>query len=173
MSEVTLVLRDAERELSGTVHGSVADALVAALSADPVTLGELEVAVERFQADGRAWFGNLSPGVRDEPYDAGLVVIDLAARLVVVDSTYSSPGKSGRVFYHDGTQGTDIGIRYELADSWRFSRDALNWRGLAESLRRERAVVVVLGTTGGLWLDAPRRESPTRSVGQHRRIKPN
>ena len=177
MSELKLVLRDAERDLSGTVHGSVADAMVAALSADPVTLAELEVAVERFQADGRVWLHNLSPGVRDEPYDAGLVVIDLAARLVVVDSIYSSPGKSGRVFYHDGTQETNIGIRYELPDSWRFSSDVSNWRGLAESLRRERAgqvdvdvrsvvygrlMIEFLAT--GCWREFARREEILQEV---------
>ena len=94
MSEVRLVVREAECDWSGTIHGSCADRAVAALSADPVTLQELEVAVARFAkpvAD-RRFFANLSRGLRDEPYDAGLVVIDLVARLVVADSTYSSPG---------------------------------------------------------------------------------
>ena len=40
MSEVKLVLRDASRDLSGTIHGSVASAAVAALSARPVTIEE-------------------------------------------------------------------------------------------------------------------------------------
>ena len=98
MSEVRLVLRDAERDLSGTIHGSVGDAAVAALSADPVTIEELNVALERFRAThgDRGFFAWFGPGINDEPYDAGLVVIDLAARLVVVDSTYSSPGHRGR-----------------------------------------------------------------------------
>ena len=103
MSEVKLVLRDASRDLSGTIHGNVADAAVAALSAGPVTIEELEVAIERFQrpysgsgASGRGFFGWFGEQLDDEPYDAGLVVIDLAARLVVVDSTYSSPDEGFR-----------------------------------------------------------------------------
>jgi len=53
---------------------------------------ELEIATERFakRISNRRLFTNLSPGRCAEPYDAGLVVIDLVARLVVVDSTYSS-----------------------------------------------------------------------------------
>ena len=41
MSEVRLVLRDRERDLSGTVHGSLAQCAVAALSAEPETIEEL------------------------------------------------------------------------------------------------------------------------------------
>jgi hypothetical protein len=83
------------------MHGSRADRAIAALSADPVTLEELEDASARFarpRPNGR-FFAKLRPGLCDEPYDAGLVVVDLVARLVVVDSTYSSPGKEGTVEY--------------------------------------------------------------------------
>src|SRR5437588_7150518 len=91
MSEVRLVVREAERDWSGTIHGSCADRAVAALSADPVTLDELEASVTRFARPERRFFSNLSPGLCEEPFDAGLVIIDLVARLVIVDSTYSSP----------------------------------------------------------------------------------
>jgi hypothetical protein len=139
MSEVRLVLRDADRELSGTIHGSVVDRVVAALSAEPETIPELESALGRFErgADGStfAWF---RAGSHDEPYDAGLVVIDLAARLIAAESTYSSPGQSGDVLYHDGDSATDQWIRYHLPNDWQITRDAWNWRPLAEARRRER-----------------------------------
>ena len=48
MSELTLTIRDAKRSVCGHVHGSVVDNLVAALSADPETIEELQVAVLRF-----------------------------------------------------------------------------------------------------------------------------
>lgn len=141
MSDVRLVIRDLGSDWSGTIHGSSADRAIAALSADPVTLEELETAVSRFEKTtpyGR-FFGNLSPGLCDEPYDAGLVVIDLDARLVVVDTSYSSPGPTGYIHYHDGTCCTDTVFRYHLADDWLFAHDGNNWRGLAEDRRRERA----------------------------------
>ncbi len=141
MSEVKFILRDARREVSSHWHGSCADRAVAALSADPVTIEELEVAIGRFMNpgdDGR-WFRCFDGCLDDEPYDAGLVVIDLAARLVVVESSYSSPGRKGSVWYHDGSCCTDTQIRYQLADEWRFSSDIENWRELAEERRRERA----------------------------------
>jgi hypothetical protein len=146
MSEVRLVVREAGRDWSGTIHGSCADRAVAALSADPVTLEELEVAVARFAKSSakRRFFANLAQGLCDEPYDAGLVVIDLVARLVVADSTYSSAGPKGVVLYHDGRCGTNTGLSYHLADDWLFSSDGDSWRSLAEKRRRERAATPIL-----------------------------
>jgi hypothetical protein len=146
MSEVRLVVREAGRDWSGTIHGSCADRAIAALSADPVTLDELEVATARFAKaipDNR-FFTNLSPGLRDDPYDAGLVVIDLVARLVVTDSTYSSPGADGSVEYHDGRCCTETSLRYHLADDWHFLHDASQWRHEAEERRRARATMPIL-----------------------------
>lgn len=141
MSYVQLVVRESERDWSGHVHGSDADRAIAALSADPVTLEELETAVERFHNSkvGHKLFSFLRPGIQDEPYDAGLVVIDLIARYVMVSSTYSSPSKSGHLNYHDGNSLTDIRIPYHLADDWEFDYKAVEWRGKADCRRRDRA----------------------------------
>jgi hypothetical protein len=141
MSEVCLVVREAERDWSGTIHGSCADRAVAALSADPVTIDELALAMARFAkpAPERRFFASFSRGLRAEPYDAGLVVIDLLARLVVVDSTYSAPGPEGFVRYHNGRSCTTKDLRYHLADDWLFVRDGDNWEHVAEKRRRDRA----------------------------------
>ena len=145
MSEVRLVVREAECDWSGTIHASCADRAVAALGADPVTMEELETATERFAkpSPDRRFFANLSPGLCDDPYDAGLVVIDLVARLVVVDSTYSAPGSKGAVWYHDGECSRETGLRYHLADDWLCSSDSLTWKHVAEKRRRERAAAPI------------------------------
>ncbi len=141
MSEVRLIVREAARDWSGTIHGSDADRAIAALSADPETMEELEIATERFakRSSGGHFFSNLSPGLCAEPYDAGQVVIDLIARLVVVDSTYSSPDPKGTVLYHNGRCGTNSAFRYHVADDWLFSSDGNHWEHVAEERRRERA----------------------------------
>jgi len=153
MSEVKLNLVDAERVLHGTIHGSIADYCVAALSAEPETIAELEAALARYikppDADGYfTWFSATqcprnssvlsteSELVHDprvaldpEPWDAGIVIIDLAARIVASDSLYSQPGPEGEVFYHDGHALTDIPILYRVPDDWLFvsSVDAYQW----------------------------------------------
>jgi hypothetical protein len=141
MSEVRFVVREARHDWSGAVHGSSADRAIAALSADPVTLAELEAACARFESPNpnHRFFSKLTAGLCDEPHDAGLVVIDLAAQLVVVDSTYSSPKSSGEVDYHDGQHATDTRLRYHLADSWRLASDRFEWAGMAAKRRAERA----------------------------------
>ena len=138
MSEVRLIIREAGRDWSGTMHGSCADRAIAALSADPVTLDEFDFATARFAKPipNRRFFANLSQGLCDEPYDAGLVVTDLVARLVVVDSTASAPGPEGVVRYHDGRCSTQTGLRYHLADDWLFSRDRNSWQYVAQERRR-------------------------------------
>jgi hypothetical protein len=126
MSEVRLVIREAGRDRSGTIHASCADRAVAALGADPVTMEELELATERFARPipkGR-FFANLSPGLCAEPHDAGLVVIGLVARLVVVDSTDSSPGPVGIVgsrwsMRHGNGSPVSLGRRLAFFRRWR------------------------------------------------------
>ena len=82
MSEVRFVVREADRDWSGTVHGSRADAAIAALAADPTTLAELDAALARFEKSDPRWplSKALRSGLNDEPHDAGLVLIDLGER---------------------------------------------------------------------------------------------
>lgn len=133
MSEVKLNLVDAQRIRTGTIHGSVADSCVAALSAEPETLAELATALGRYikpRETAPPFPCFLSRAEIDpEPWDAGIVVIDLAARIVAVESSYSQPGPEGEVCYHDGTCLTDVSIPYRLPPDWLFvnSADAYLW----------------------------------------------
>ena len=81
MSEMTFTIRDANRAIHSHQHGSFIDLLVAALSAEPETIEELEAALVRFVKPGAfrplaGWHG----GVCDEPYDAGICMLDSSVR---------------------------------------------------------------------------------------------
>src|SRR5947207_1090861 len=105
MSEIMLNIRDATRSLHNTIHASRVDYLVAALSAEPETIAELEEALARYlPEEAPGFFGHWRNGVDERPWDAGWCVIDLAARLVVVESTYSLPGPRGHVEYRGETE---------------------------------------------------------------------
>jgi hypothetical protein len=122
------------------MHGSDVDRLVAALAAEPETIAELDRAARRFMKTDRAdLFGSFRSGINDEPYDAGVVVIDLAARLVAYESTYSHPAKAGCVEYHDGRCATDVHIHYALSDDWKVGVDIDCWEGVAKDRRAQRA----------------------------------
>lgn len=142
MSEVKLNLTDAQHTISGTIHGSVADACIAALSAEPETISELEAALARYHKPAAdfgpfAWFHKHS-AIDEESWDAGIVIIDLAARIVASRSTYSQPGKQGEVRYHDGVCATDISISYRLPDDWLFLDPIDQYERWREPRRRER-----------------------------------
>ena len=128
MSEIKLNLIDAQHILHGTIHGSIGDACVAALSAEPETIAELEAALARYMKCPTNFSLSLtfdskpaSPDMLDlQPYDAGIVVIDLAARIVAIESTYSQPAAQGELYYHNGEHSTDEPIPYRLPDDWLF-----------------------------------------------------
>ncbi|HEY6119772.1 MAG TPA: hypothetical protein VIV66_07425 [Pyrinomonadaceae bacterium] len=121
MSDIKLNLIDSQTILSGTIHGSTADRCVAALSAEPETITELEAALERFQRSSYRFTQLFKTSYLDPtPYDAGILTIDLAARIIACDSTYSQPSLEGSVQYHNGKECTDTWIPYRLPHDWLF-----------------------------------------------------
>jgi hypothetical protein len=147
MSEVRLNLIDSQQILQGTIHGSIANACIAALSAEPETIGELEAALARYikptgDADEQSgcfasFFGASEVGT--EPWDAGVVVIDLPARIVAAESTYSHPEREGEVLYHDGTKSTDFSVLYRVSDEWIFLHSIAEYKSANSVRRQERS----------------------------------
>jgi hypothetical protein len=135
MSEIRLNVLGADGDISGTIHGSMADYIVAGLSADPETIEELEEAIGRFirpGCDGRA-FELFDSGIDERPWDAGIMFIDLPARMVATESTYSNPGPEGEVLYRDGRH-KELWLPYLLSDEWIFPSSIDEY----ETTRRER-----------------------------------
>jgi hypothetical protein len=133
MSEVKLNLIDSQTILTGTIHGSIVDSCIAALSAEPERIPELATALGRYiklsdDENPFAWFHRRSD-VDERPYDAGIVIIDLAARIIAAESSYCQPQSEGEVHYHDGVHGTDVSIPYRVPCDWLFvnSIDAHRW----------------------------------------------
>jgi hypothetical protein len=143
MSEVKLNLIDAQGTLTGTIHGSVTDSCVAALSAEPETIAELEAALGRYirQQAGKSAFASFhhASEIDSEPWDAGLVIIDLAARVVAAESSYSQPQAEGEVCYHDGTNLTDISVPYRLPPDWLFVNSVEAYLWACPRRRQQRA----------------------------------
>jgi hypothetical protein len=143
MIETRLVIVDAETNYEGTIHASMVDRCVAALSAEPENFAELQAALTRYirLIDDRGPLAGLraSSEVTTEPWDAGVVIIDLAARVIAWESTYSQPEPEGSVDYHDGQAATDISIWYRIPDSWELIESIELYAGCAVSGRARRA----------------------------------
>lgn len=122
MSYIRTIIRDQSRTINGEVHGYFGDALVAALTAEPETVEELGSALARFvkPPSDSPPFGGFREGENYETYDAGIVVIDLAARVVVVDSSYSQPSADGSFRVQSDFVDEDFDLPYRLSDEWLF-----------------------------------------------------
>jgi hypothetical protein len=144
MSEIKLNLIDSQQILQGTIHGSIGDACVAALSTEPETITELEAGLARYlkPLDGQStimWL-RTATCIDERPWDAGIVVIDLAARIVASESTYSQPGPEGQVNYHNGEHSTDVPVIYRLSNDWLFLDSIEEYKATSYERRQKRAL---------------------------------
>ena len=144
MSEVKLVLRDSIREISCVWDCENVQRVIAALSADPMTIDELENGLQRFiNAGSLALAHDIQLRLDDEPWDSGLIVVDIPARLVIAQCSHFVPNRAGTVRYHDGTKATRIEIGYDLADDWLIATNSDSWIELANDRRNRRLQVEV------------------------------
>jgi hypothetical protein len=154
MSYVRLNITDQNRTTSGDVHGYVCDAFVAALTAEPETIEELELALGRFiSRDDWSPLAGFFEGENLEPYDAGIVVINLAARLVAIDSTYSYPSGKGsfRVQTPGNAKGEDVTVPVEISDDWLFVSSIPEYEDSVRARTRARSMSEPLDSRAVLY----------------------
>lgn len=148
MSEIRLNVLDVSRAIHGTIHGGAADSVVAGLSAEPATIEELQNAVDRFikPIDNCKLFSAFLDGIDGEPWDAGIMFIDVAARVVATESSYSIPLAMGSVPYHNGAQATDLRLPYRVPDDWLFVSSVAEYECICNPRRAEFAASPPLDT---------------------------
>lgn len=140
MREVMLTLIDAQRTIHSTTHDNIVDSIVAALAAEPETIEELEIALSRFikPTGDRGLFNLFRAGTSEERWNAGQIIIDLAARIVAFESTYTLPQPEGEILYNNGASVTEFSIYYRLSDDWLFTDSIDQWRTLTDARRAQR-----------------------------------
>src|SRR5256885_3116873 len=143
MSYVRLNITNQTQTINGEVHGYFGDALVAALTAEPESVEELGVALARFikpLSDGSP-FARFKQGADFEPYDAGVVVIDLAARVVASDSSYSQASAEGSLHVQSDFAEEEVYVPYRLSKDWAFVYSIPEYEGVCQRRRDERLAV--------------------------------
>lgn len=143
MSYVRLNITDQTQTINDEVHGYFGDALVAALTAEPETVEELGSALARFikpQREGSP-FALFREEANFEPDDAGVVVIDLAARVVAADSSYSQPSAEGSFRVQSEFAEEDFYVPYRLSDEWLFVYSIPEYEGICQRRCDERLAV--------------------------------
>jgi hypothetical protein len=143
MSYVRFNISDRDTTVHGDLHGSMTESLIAALTAEPETIQEFETALHRFVKPESDWLPmrDFKKGEDLEPYDAGIVAIDLAGRTVGYETTYSYPCNEGsvRVPSEFAEENEDVWIPYRLPDDWHFVETIPCYEGAQRVRREERA----------------------------------
>lgn len=150
-NEVMVTIIDERRALHDTMPAGLANVVLAALTAEPETLEELEAAVARYdRAVLRTGFLNqLKHGVNEEPYDAGVMIIDLPGRFIAAatEPVLYSPAPGGFALYRpdpppDWSKASEeevVWVHYRLPPGWLFVCSLEEWSAIAEECRDERA----------------------------------
>lgn len=143
MSYVRFNISDSERSIHGDLHGSLTDPLIASLTAEPETVDEFESALRRYIQSESDWptLHGFRPWEYLEPYDAGLVAIDLAGRTIGYETSYTLPSAEGsvRVPNEFADDDGDIYIPYRLPDDWQLIETMACYEGIRDLRREERA----------------------------------
>lgn len=142
MKTMRLLVRELDQDWSGLVTWGQAERAMAALNADPDTLSELDIAFGSFakrRQREQLFLPELEPGSNATPGEEGLVIIDLAARMLVVDREEDLFEQRAGARYFDGEQDTEQVLNFTLASDWLITCDLANWRTVATQRREERA----------------------------------
>jgi hypothetical protein len=122
MSELRLNIIDREVAINSSVRDGIADAVIAALSAEPETIAELDDALDRFVkplGDLRP-LGKFDPGLCRDRRDAGIIIVDMAAHIVAAESASWNLLSQGQMQYQDGSDSSDVWLLYRAPDDWLF-----------------------------------------------------
>ncbi|MGH9940675.1 MAG: hypothetical protein ACREAM_30895 [Blastocatellia bacterium] len=150
-NEVTVTIIDADRALHDVMPVGMADVALAALTTEPETLEELEAAIERYDKPivNQGFLKHLNAGLSETSWDAGVIIIDLPARLIVAatEPALYEPAAHGFALYcpdpppdwSEASEEEIVWLPYRLSEDWLFVNSLEGWRAVSEQRRRERA----------------------------------
>ncbi|MEZ5306171.1 MAG: hypothetical protein R2684_03380 [Pyrinomonadaceae bacterium] len=155
MSLIRINVTDRTTLLTGELHASFCDRLIASLSAEPSTIAELEHAFTRFTDDPDnlnplSWLSRfdfddpleVSKSLGYEPFDAGLMNIDLIGKTVGGCSTYSTFDPEGSVTIKDEEaeqpEMREFPLPYRVSSEWLFLNSVEEYRRAEFGRRKAR-----------------------------------
>jgi hypothetical protein len=154
MSQMTFAVLDAERAIHAHRHASFVDVLVGAPGDDPETIEELDHAMRRFLPpdDDNDRLSDWAGGEDDQPFDAGICLIDLPGQLIVYQSTQSEFQRSGEVTYDMVDEAERARrIRYNISRDWHITEQLDGWRAESNERRRTQLANPPLDTRAVLY----------------------
>jgi hypothetical protein len=126
-----MIIADDRHYVSGEPHGSDAMRIYAACSRNPKSLEELDRLLPEFDCD-KDWraFSSWNDGIELEPFDAGLIIVDLAKKWIYAEDSYFGAHRRGS---YQPRAAEDRTITYEFSKEWQFVAEP-KWFRYLESL---------------------------------------
>src|SRR5258705_351703 len=140
MSNLRLNITDQNQTIHDTVHLYFVEALLAALTAEPETIEEVGLALARFikPPENRSPFSEFKNGTNLDLYDAGVALIDLASRVIAVDTGEFEDPREGSIHVLSEFAEDDVYVPYRLSDDWLFVPSIAEYESAVKGRREGR-----------------------------------
>lgn len=137
MLQTMVSLVDPQRTFHVKVHDALADIVVSALSAEPVTFEELRAALHRFVDPSVVdlCFAGPRDGIASEKTAGGHVLVDLTAELLLLDTPMGEMPRVGTVQACDAHTLIDLWLPYRIPDDWEVVETLGQWEAQAPARR--------------------------------------
>jgi len=140
MSNLRLNITDQNQTIHDTVHLYFVEALLAALTAEPETIDELGLALARFikPPENRSPFSEFKNGTNLDTYDTGVALIDLASRVIAVDTGEFEDPREGSIHVLSEFAEDDVYVPYRLSSDWLFVSSIAEYESAVKGRREGR-----------------------------------
>lgn len=147
----------AEQKVHFPIHDGLADVGVAALSAQPMTQDEWLIAMGRFIAPSVVTYvkDQCRPGLSEKGAEGGHVIIDLPARLLVMNTPLSEMPRLGNVQSCTENELLDDWLPYRIPEEWEIMKTMEGWEQQARARRAQWAEIDCLDHRGVLYGQLP------------------
>ncbi|MFO7907023.1 MAG: hypothetical protein R6U98_30480 [Pirellulaceae bacterium] len=147
----------AEQKVHFQIHDGLADVGVAALSAQPMTKDEWLTAMGRFVDPSVVEHveGQCRPGLGESVMEGGHVIIDLTARLLVMDTPLPDMPRLGNVQSCTENELLDDWLPYRIPEEWEITETAEGWEQRARERRGRWAEIDCVDCRGVLYGKLP------------------
>ena len=141
MLQTMVSLIDRGRAIHVQVHDALVDIALAALSAEPVTIEELQAAMTRYVEASVAefFFAERGEGLAKRSAEGGHMIIDFSAKLLVNDTPIPEMPRLGNVLACDEYTALEEWIPYRIPDDWEMVCESSGWEELAARRRGDLA----------------------------------
>lgn len=139
MLKTMVSLIDVDSTIHVEVHDGLVDVAGAALSAEPVTIEQWRAAITRFVdvAVADDVMDRCQAGVATKRSEGGHLIVDMTAKLMVIDTAIPKIPRLGNVQACDNNTTLDLWLPYRIPEDWEMMTGSNGWNSRAQERRQQ------------------------------------